>query len=252
MIPRPNVHAQIAALQREVTLLHGVMRSTPPTRRSRLHSRPAPNEQAQSAPSAISQTQAPTVRHHRCRKINRRPRVTIAPGIKITTLPGTLYATTCKILAERGQLAEHDTLFAAFLKTPDKENAVMFLQLIGVTRAALEHRLDNDEEYRAHREKRSQMYQQLAAAGDPRYQKFMNNLRIVDADGNWRGNVDEALATLYGARKITLVHRRKNLQILNKAGLMFDSFTISGAQYCFLYKQKWHRVFRRAAALAKS
>ncbi len=251
MIPRQNVHEQIAALQREVTLLHGVLRSAPATRRSRLHSRSVPNEQAQSAPSAIPQTQAPTVQH-RSRKINRQPRVEIAPGIKLTTLPGTMYATTCKILAERGQLAEHDTLFAEFLKAPDKENAVMFLQLIGVTRALLEHRLNNDDEYRAHREKRSQMYQQLAAAGDPRYQKLMNNLRIVDTDGNWRGNVDEAISTLYGARKLTRVHRSKNLQILNKAGLMFDSFTIGSAQYCFLYKQKWHRVFRKAAALAAS
>jgi hypothetical protein len=245
------INGRIAALQREVTDLQRHLRAAPFVRRLPSRGRPPRNGAAEAPATPTPEAVTPgRTRRRRKRIVNRRGRVTIGPGVKLTTLPGTMYATVCKVLAARGRLAEHDVLFRAFLKAPEGATALALLQQIGVRRADLDELVRNDEEFRAHCHKRTLRYQKAAAAGNARYQELLTNSSICDAKGNWHGNLDEAIATLYGARKLTQVRHGKNLQILNKAKLMFDTFLIGDQQFCFLYRQKFYRAFRKATSLA--
>src|SRR5581483_11600040 len=72
---------------------------------------------AASSPLAVKSATRPKRRRRR-HKAQRRltRRVTIAPGIALTTRPGSLYATILKVLASLGHLEQHETLFKDFLK----------------------------------------------------------------------------------------------------------------------------------------
>lgn len=250
-----SVNARIAALQKELGALQKQVAGgkTPSVSCLPTRGRP-PKEKSAALPAEKITVSKPVMgkrrRHGRTR--NRAARVEIAPGIALTAIPGTLYATLCAVLARSGNLAQHDVLFTAFNKDETATGAHKLLQHIGVARTELQERLYSDEFFNLHCQKRTERYKAAAAAGSKRHQRLLKDPHIFDGDGNWHGNLSEAIATLYGARTLGQVRRGKNLQILNKAGLMFDSLMIGTEQFCFLYKQKWHTEFKKALTLAKS
>ena len=251
-----SVNARIAKLQKELGDLQQQVAGGKTLSVSRLPARGRPpKEKGAEIPAAetskLSKTGKSKRRRH-SRTRNRAARVEIAPGIALTANPGTLYATICAVLARLGNLAHHDVLFTAFTKDETASGAHKLLQHIGIARTELQERLYSDEFFNLHCQKRSERYKAAAAAGSKRHQRLLKDPHIFDSDGNWRGNLSEAIATLYGARTLGQVRRGKNLQILNKAGLMFDSLMIGTEQFCFLYKQKWHSEFKKALTLAKS
>ena len=81
--------------------------------------------------------------------------------------------------------------------------------------------------------------------------RILKNPKICHS-GRWIGDIDEGVSILSDARIHKQVRIGKNLRILNKAGLMFDTLAVAGTPFCFLYKQKWHRQFLQAVALANS
>lgn len=184
------------------------------------------------------------------RRMIRIARVPIAPGISLTTYPGSLYSALCKVLARLGHLEQQDELFRNFQARLDHFAAHRLLQQIGVARPELEAGVRADEEYLAHCNKRTRMYRQHAAKRLPKYSRILRDPAICDAKGRWIGDINEALNILSGARTLKQVRRGKNLRILNRAGLMFDRMSIGNDEFAFLYKQKWHRVFKRAITLA--
>jgi hypothetical protein len=245
-----DIEARIAALNQEVKQLERRLATKPIVRRLRSRGRP-PKTELDHAP-VVEPAQSSRKRRRRTRAVNRKARVTIAPGVKLTTNPGTMYSSICRCLAEMGKLRTHEQLFNAFEKEPTPSSALAVLQQIGVKRTEVEEAVRHDPEFRAHCVARTMRYQKAAAAGNKRYFELLSNRAICDEKGNWHGNFDEAISTLYGARTLTQVHRGKNVRILDKAGLMFDTFLVGDQQLCFLYQQKWYRVFKRAMALLKS
>lgn len=90
-------------------------------------------------------------------------RVCIAPGITLTTQPGSLYATLLKVLAQRGMLARHNQIFKMFLEKRTAEAARNLLRRIGVPRLELDRQVRADEEYQDHCDARTLEYKNKAA-----------------------------------------------------------------------------------------
>ena len=183
---------------------------------------------------------------------HRLPRETIVRGISTTTRAGSLYSTTIKALARLGHLDLQDSLFEKFRRERTATSAHRLLQQISVPRDEMEAAVRADEKFQEHSKNRTVQYKTLAAKGNKKYQGILKNRKICDGKGRWHGDFDEMVFILSGARDIQQVKRGKNIQILNKAGLMFDTFMVGEEQYCVLYAQKWHRQFKRAVALVNS
>ena len=175
--------------------------------------------------------------------------VTIAPGITVTTIPGSMYATILKVLGSLGHLDRHDYLFTTFLRTGTLAAAHQLLQQIGVSRTEMEEYVRADEEFFEHCAKRTQEYRKLAARGNKKYQRILKNTKICDKRGRWIGDMNEGVSILSGARTLAQVKKGKNLRILHKAHLMFDTMVVGTEQFCFLYPQKFHRAFLKATSL---
>lgn len=180
---------------------------------------------------------------------HRLARVSIARGVALTTQPGSVYSTIAKVLGQLGRLDRQDSLFEQFKREHTSASAHRLLQKISVSREDIEKAARADDEFQEHCENRTIQYKALAAKGNKKYQRILQDRQICDGKGNWRGDFDEALSILSGARTISQVQRGKNLGILNKAKLMFDTFMIGDEQFCVLYRQKWHRLLKHALAL---
>ena len=183
------------------------------------------------------------------RRQHRIAHVAIASGVSVTTMPGSMYATILKVLAALGSLDRHDHLFKTFLQHRTVAAAHQLFQKIGVARTEMEEYVRADGEFQAHCDKRTQEYKKLAARGSRKYQHILKNPKICDKRGRWVGDLQEGINILSGGRTLLQVRKGKNLRILNKAGLMFDTMSIGEEQFCFLYHQKLHRAFLKAKAL---
>ncbi len=175
-------------------------------------------------------------------------RVNIAPGITLTTVPNSMYSTMAKAAAKLGALERHDPLFNTFLRNPTAEAAKHLVNTIGAPRAELDMFVRASVEFREHCDERTRQIKNAAAKGSAKARGILKNPKICKG-GRWIGDIDEGVSILSGARTLKQVRNGKNLRILNKAGLMFDTLAVGGNQMCFLYKQKWHRAFLRAVAL---
>ena len=253
------IQARVAALKKEIEELEKQTVASPATiskpRRGRPRKQPAPASVPTTQPVATDVAPTPkkkSKRRRRQRFQRRSSRVTIAPGIALTTRPGSLYATMGKVLANLGHLEKHDELFKEFLKDPTAGAAHRLFGQIAVSRKDLEHYVRADEEYQIHCKKRTSSYALKANAGSKKFKQLLKNPKIFDAGGNWIGNLDEGISILSGARNLSGVRHGKNLKILNKAGLMFDALMIGQEQFCFLYSQKWFPAFRKAKTLTKA
>ena len=180
-------------------------------------------------------------------------RVTIAPGIALTTMPGSMYSAMAQALATAGSLDRHDAFFNAFLRKPNVAAALDLLKKIGMSRDELDLLVRANQQFREHCDDRTRQMKKALATGTAKAKAkahgILKNPKICDAHGRWIGNLDEGVSILSGARTLKQVRKGKNLRILNKAKLMFDNLEIEGIQLCLLYKQKWHREFLRAVAL---
>lgn len=239
MVKNDPLQARMAELQREMDALKTQIESpVPPAAPARTPPMRKANATAQS-------------RTNRSTKQHRLGRVTIAPGIMLTTLVGSLYTTICKVLASLGHLSEHDGLFAEFMRRRTADAAKKLIAAISVSRADLEQYVRADEEFHEHCERRTLAYKNKAAVGSVRHQRILQNPSICHG-GNWSGDISEAISILSGARKPAQVRRGKNVQILNQASLMFDTTMVGGVQVCVLYKRKWHHAYTKAAELVKA
>lgn len=151
----------------------------------------------------------------------------IAPGIALTTIFGSLYSSILKVLAALGHLARHDELFREFLKAPTAEAAHHLFGQIGVRRTDIDEYVHADEEFQMHCESRTRQYKNLAARGSRKHAAILRNPKIV-SNGQWIGDIDEALSILAVGRSIRQVRHGKNQRILNRATvpLMFDTMTV--------------------------
>ena len=180
-------------------------------------------------------------------RIHRRiARVTIAAGFAVTTIRGSLYATMLKVLAKLGQLHRHDHMFKKFMRSPSLASARQLFTEIAVLRDELERYVRADREFGEHCQRRTIQYKNHAARGNKKYQRILKNRKIFDPKGQWVGDIDEAISILTGARTEKQAGKGKNVQILRKAGLLFDTFTLGGKQICVLYPRKHHRAFAKA------
>jgi hypothetical protein len=203
-------------------------------------------------PAALPKLRRPGHRTKRTR-VNYRPgRVTIARGINLTTLPGSLYSTALKVYAARGHLDQHDALFASFEKKQTPESALALLKKIGVAREELDPLIRVDEEFQRHCDEETEWYQHRAAAGDGKAKSILTDRKIFNERGRWVGDIDEAVRILRGARTLKQVRRGRNQRILNRARMMFDALEVGGMELGFLFRQRQHRVFRQAVRLAQS
>jgi hypothetical protein len=177
----------------------------------------------------------------------------IAPGINLTTLPGSMYSAMARALAIAGSLGQHDTLFNAFLRKPSKTAALTLVKKIGLSRDEMEMFVRANQAFREHCDDRTRRIKKALATGSAAAKAkaagVLKNPKICRS-GCWIGDLDEGVSIWSGARTLEQVRKGRNLQSLNKAGLMFDTMSIGGTQTCFLYKQKWHRPFLQAVALA--
>lgn len=176
-------------------------------------------------------------------------RITIAPGVSVTTMRGSMYATMLKVLAALGHLDRHDHLFKTFSKAATVAAAHELFQEIAVARSEMEEYVRADEEFQAHCEKRTIDYKKLAAHGSKKHLGILKNPNICDKRGRWIGNLQEGITTLSGARTLVQVRKGKNLRILHRAGLMFDTLPVGSQFFCVLYPQKYHRAFLKAVSL---
>jgi hypothetical protein len=174
--------------------------------------------------------------------------VLLAPGFVATTVPGSLYSVILQALAHLGQLAAQDVHFKDFQENPTRESAQRLLDTIGVRRAELEQMTRANEEFREHCRERTKQLRNRAALGDRIAQGVLQNPDIC-TNGKWIGDLDEALAILRGARSIGQYSRGKNVRILRRVGLMFDSDYSATELRAFLYARKNHRAYRQARAL---
>ena len=84
-------------------------------------------------------TNRAVARTNRMPKTRRRmQRVNIAPGISLTTVPGSMYSTLAKALATVGCLDRHDSLFNAFVRNSNADSARRLLDTIGTSRTELD------------------------------------------------------------------------------------------------------------------
>lgn len=74
-------------------------------------------------------------RHHRI------GRISLAPGVTATTLPGSMYTAMFSDLAENGHLADHERLFRQFGTHAASRSALKLLREIGVPRSDFERRV---------------------------------------------------------------------------------------------------------------
>ena len=176
--------------------------------------------------------------------------VVLTVGYIASTLPGSLYSTILRVLAERGHLALHAHLFEQFRNDQIAAGAKKLLRKIGVDRLALDQAVRDDELFKEHCKKRTRKLIERAAKGDPKAISIMNAPEICNERGQWRGDIDEAIDILYGARSPKLTGTRKNTHILRRLKLCFDRSTRDGEQFCFLYPAKCYALFQRARALA--
>ena len=191
--------------------------------------------------------------HARPKTQRRMGRVNIAPGINLTTMPGSMYSAMAKAAASLGALDRHDALFNTFLRNQNAASAKHLLNAIGAPRAEMDMYVRANDEFRDHCDDRTRQVKKMLATGSAKAKSkargILNNPKICDGRGRWIGDLDEGVSILSGARTLKQVRKGKNLRILNKAALMFDTLAVGGNQLCFLYKQKWHRAFLRAVAL---
>lgn len=183
------------------------------------------------------------------REYRQHNRIAIAPGFSVTTMPGSLYCTMLKVLAALGHLARHDHLFKTFTKDATVAAAHALFQEIAVARSEMEDYVRADNEFQAHCEKRTQEYRKLAARGNKKYQRILKNPNICDKRGRWIGDLQEGINILSGGRTLVQVRKGKNLRILHRAGLMFDTLPVGSQFFCVLYPQKHHRAFLKAVSL---
>jgi hypothetical protein len=156
-----------------------------------------------------------------------------------------------KVLAAGGDLARHEQLFQSFARQATPQTALKLLRQIGVIRADLETRVRADEDFQDHCARRTMLYKNRAARGDLKAKGILQNRAICDARGRWIGDLEEGISILRGGRSEQQVHHGKNVRILDRAHLMFDDLALDGEQRCFLYRQKHHRLFAKACALAE-
>lgn len=206
------------------------------------------------AAERVSRTAKHAARGCMAAKTQRRMgRVNIAPGINLTTVPGSMYSAMAMAAARLGALDRHDALFNTFLRNPTAAAARHLLNAIGAPRSEFDMLVRANQEYRDHCDHRTRQMKKALATGTAKTKAkahgILKNSKICDGRGRWIGDLDEGVSILSGARTLKQVRKGKNLRILNKAGLMFDTLEVGGNQMCFLYKQKWHRAFLRAVAL---
>lgn len=174
----------------------------------------------------------------------------LAPGYVATTRRGSIYATLLRTISEVGGLARQHVLFSNFQKNPSGRHARRLLNQIGVPAKKLERLIRSDQEYKAHCQKRTQLLRARAARGDARAKKALQNPARCSAGGQWKGNIAEAIDTLFAARSRSNLKRCKNIRILKRIHLMFDTIDRNGVRICFLYPEKNHASFLRAKKLA--
>ena len=72
------------------------------------------------------------------RQYSKAARVVLAPDVSATTLPGSLYSTLLKALAELGHLALHNEYFGKFMRVQSSAAARKLFTQIGVLRSQLD------------------------------------------------------------------------------------------------------------------
>ena len=191
-------------------------------------------------------------RKRRLDLLQRRMGRVVLPGNYVsTTQPGSLYSTTLLVLADKGRLAMQNYLFDQFRKQPTAVTARHLLEKIGVIRPVLDRIVRADPLYKQHCAKHTRRLHNLAARGDKHAEKILNNPKIC-CRGRWRGDIDEAVSILRGARDEVNLDRLKNVRILRRSNLMFDSAYHGEQETCYLYPRKYHQLFLKARALVSN
>jgi hypothetical protein len=183
----------------------------------------------------------------------RRPRTptsVLAPGHRLTTIPGSLYDTALRVMADCGKLVLHQHLFGQLQKEGTPAAARKLLDEIGVPRSELERGVFDNALFREHQQRRTMLLKNRVAKGDVHAAAILRDPAIGDGHGNWRGDIEEAIAILYGGSRPAQLQRGKNVGILRRANLMFTRARRGEDTVLFLYPRRYHRLFLRARTLA--
>lgn len=185
----------------------------------------------------------------------RSARVVLPGNYGLTTLPGSLYSTLLLVIGALGKLDMQEVLFANFQRQKTTTGARELLDEIGVSRAQAERRARGDRAFKAYAASKTTRLKSKAATGDKDSVGILRNPNMCNSQGRWIGDINEAVNILRGARTQHGLETLKNVRILRRArsgknsGLMFDTSWRGRQQYCFLYPQKFHALFRQARAL---
>ena len=119
-------------------------------------------------------------------------RVTIAPGITLTTLPNSMYSTMAKAMARAGCLERHDDFFNAFLRKPTATSALNLLRDICISRTELNMFVRASQEFLEHCDDRTRQLKNALATGSAsakaKARRVLKNPKICDGHGHWIGD----------------------------------------------------------------
>jgi len=187
-------------------------------------------------------------------KAQEKPRVNktiLAEGHALSTVKGSLYTAILTAMGKLGSLASYDTHITNYndCKLANRHFPFeQFLRLFGVMDWQIEAFVRSNPDFQAHCEKQTARLQERAAHGNAKARKVLANPKIC-VDGKWRGDFETAYEVLRQGHCPANTRRRRNLAILNVAGLLFDEIRIRGQRLFFLYPEKYHKEFSEIKAL---
>jgi hypothetical protein len=187
-------------------------------------------------------------------KAQEKPRVNktiLAEGYALTTVKGSLYTAILTAMGKLGSLNQYDSQITCY---NDCKRAKLyfhfeqFLRTFGVRDWQIEAFVRSDPDFQAHCEKQTARLQERAAHGDAKAKKVLANPKICVGD-KWRGDFETAYEVLRQGHCPVNTRRRRNLAILNVAGLLFDEIRLRGQRLFFLYPEKYHKEFSEIKAI---
>lgn len=176
--------------------------------------------------------------------------VRLASSYVVGTMTASLYTTLLTHLARLGRLELQAQLFAVFKQNATASSARALLKKIGVTRTELDAAIRADESFAEYCDEKTRRLQARAARGDASAISILNSSKSCDKRGKWRGDIDEAVGILRGRRAPNLRGVHKNVDIIKRARLLFNTGVRGTDEVCFLYDQRYFRLFEKARTLS--
>lgn len=179
-------------------------------------------------------------------------KIILADGHALTTVKGSLYTAILTAMGKLGSLSLYDAQISCYNEwRNDMINRhfsfEQFLRLFGVRDWQIEAFVRSDPDFQAHCEKQTTRLQERASRGDAKSKKVLSNSKIC-VNGKWRGDFETAYEVLRQGHCPANTKRRRNLAILDVAGLLFDEIRTHDQRLFFLYPEKYYKEFSEIKA----